>query len=140
MVKDMYLYTMKNNVMKKTSISIIVTLAVIALIAVVSCSGKKKQSAEPIVIDTTELCKDVIGHHATTPVVITIVDGKIQSVVALPSDETPSYYEDAVKVLDSFKGLTVKQALKADVDAISGATMSSVALIKNVKAGLETLK
>ena len=102
--------------------------------------NQKKDSAEPIVIDTTDLCKDVIGHHATTPVKITIVDGKIQSVVALPSDETPSFYESAVKVLESFKGLTVKQALEADVDAISGATMSSDALVKNVKAGLQTLE
>ena len=130
--------------MNKTVKIILKVLALAVLIVAatytIKAYNQKKVSAEPIVIDTTELCKDVIGHHATTPVKITIVDGKIQSVVALPSDETPSFYESAVKVLESFKGLTVKQALEADVDAISGATMSSVALVKNVKAGLQTLE
>ena len=121
--------------MKKISKIIIAVLTVAAAVVAVSCSSKKT-----VVVDTTDLCKDVIGHHATTPVQITVVGGKIQSVVALPSDETPSYYENAVSVLKAFEGLTVKKALEADVDAVSGATMSSVALIKNVKAGLETLK
>ena len=125
----------KTFTMKKISKIIIAALTVAAAVVAVSCSSKKT-----VVIDTTDLCKDVIGHHATTPVQITVVGGKIQSVVALPSDETPSYYENAVSVLKAFEGLTVKKALEADVDAVSGATMSSVALIKNVKAGLETIK
>ena len=130
--------------MNKT-VKIIIKLLALAILVVaatytIKAYNEKKVVSDPIVIDTTELCKDVIGHHATTPVEITVVGGKIQSVVALPSDETPSYYEDAVKVLKAFEGLTVKKALEADVDAISGATMSSVALIKNVKAGLQTLK
>lgn len=112
----------------------------LAVCVVLACKGKNSAPAEPVVIDTTELCKDVIGHHATTPVKITIKNGKIESVVALPSDETPSFYEEAVTVLKKFAGMTVKEALEADVDAVSGATMSSVALIKNVKAGLQTLE
>ena len=130
--------------MNKT-VKIIVKLVALAILVVaatytIKAYNAHKAPSEPIVIDTTELCKDVIGHHAITPVKITIVDGTIQSVVALPSDETPSFYENAVKVLKAFEGLTVKQALNADVDAISGATMSSDALVKNVKAGLQTLK
>lgn len=121
--------------MKKISKIIVAVLTVAAAVVAVSCSSKKT-----VVVDTTDLCKDVIGHHATTPVQITVVGGKIQSVVALPSDETPSYYEKAVKVLDAFNGMTVKKALQADVDAISGATMSSEALITNVKTGLKTLQ
>ncbi|MBP5795976.1 MAG: FMN-binding protein [Bacteroidales bacterium] len=42
--------------------------------------------------------------------------------------------------MDAFNGMTVKKALQADVDAISGATMSSEALITNVKTGLKTLQ
>ena len=122
-------------------------IAVVALIAlasvvfaVIPAFAQKKKADEKIVIDTTELCKDVLGHHAATPVEITVVGRKIQSVVALPSDETPSFFEQAVKVLDAFNGMTVKEALQADVDAISGATMSSEALITNVKTGLKTLQ
>jgi len=130
--------------MNKTVKIILKVLALAILIVAATYTIKAynahKAPSEPIVINTTELCKDVIGHHATTPVEITIVDGKIQSVKALPSDETPSYYQYAVEVLKAFEGLTVKKALEADVDAVSGATMSSVALIKNVKAALQTLE
>lgn len=130
--------------MKKSSKILIAVVALIALasvvFAVIPAFAQKKKADEKIVIDTTELCKDVLGHHAATPVEITVVGRKIQSVVALPSDETPSFFEQAVKVLDAFNGMTVKEALQADVDAISGATMSSEALITNVKTGLKTLQ
>lgn len=130
--------------MKKSSKILIAVVALIALasvvFAVIPAFAQKKKADEKIVIDTTELCKDVLGHHAATPVEITVVGRKIQSVVALPSDETPSFFEQAVKVLDAFNGMTVKKALQADVDAISGATMSSEALITNVKTGLKTLQ
>ena len=130
--------------MKKSSKIIIAALAVLALAAVAvfvfPASAQKKQADKKVVINTTELCKDVLGHHATTPVQITIEGGMITSVIALPSEETPSFYEQAVKVLDAFKGMTVKQALDAEVDAVSGATMSSDALIENVKAGLKSIQ
>ena len=130
--------------MKKSSKILIAVVALIALasvvFAVIPAFAQKKKADEKIVIDTTELCKDVLGHHAATPVEITVVGRKIQSVVALPSDETPSFFEQAVKVLDAFNGMTVKEALQADVDAISGDTMSSEALITNVKSGLKTLQ
>ena len=130
--------------MKKSSKILIAVVALIALasvvFAVIPAFAQKNKADKKIVIDTTELCKDVLGHHAATPVEITIVGGKIESVVALPSEETPSFYQNAVKVLDAFKGMTVMEALQADVDAISGATMSSDALIENVKAGLKTLQ
>ncbi len=90
-----------------------------------------------ITINTTEISGDFIGHHATTPVEITVLKGKIKNVTALPSDETPSFYEMAVAVLKSFIGMTVEEAAKAEVDAVSGATMSSNALISNVKEGLK---
>lgn len=90
-----------------------------------------------VVINTTEIGEDFIGHHATTPVEIRIVKGKITDIKALESDETPSYYEKAVTILKSFIGLTVKEAAKAEVDAVSGCTMSCKALIDNVKEGLK---
>lgn len=130
--------------MKKTAKILIAVLALVALataaVVMFPALGQNMKANNKVVVNTTELCKDVLGHHATTPVEITIVGGKIESVKALPSEETPSFYVEAVKVLDAFKGMTVKQALEAEVDAISGATMSSDALIENVKAGLKTLQ
>ena len=123
-----------------------ILIAVVALIALASVAftvfpaSAQKKADEKKVIDTTEMCKDVLGHHAATPVKITIVGGKIQSVEALPSEETPSFYQNAVKILDAFKGMTVKEALESDVDAISGCTMSCEALKENIKAGLKSIQ
>ncbi len=129
--------------MKKTSKILIAVVALIALASVaftVFPASAQKKADEKKVIDTTVMCKDVLGHHAATPVKITIVGGKIQSVEALPSEETPSFYQNAVKILDAFKGMTVKEALESDVDAISGCTMSCEALKENIKAGLKSIQ
>lgn len=130
--------------MKKSSKILIAALVAVALAAVAftvfPASAQNKKASDKVVVNTTEMCKDVLGHHAATPVQITIEGGKITSVIALPSEETPSFYEMAVKVLDAFKGMTVQEALEAEVDAVSGATMSSDALIENVKTGLRSLK
>ena len=129
--------------MKKTSKILIAVVALIALASVaftVFPASAQKKADEKKVIDTTEMCEDVLGHHAATPVKITIVGGKIQSVEALPSEETPSFYQNAVKILDAFKGMTVKEALESDVDAISGCTMSCEALKENIKAGLKSIQ
>lgn len=110
------------------------------LITAFTCAAQTRTSdKDSIKVNTTEIGKEFIGHHATTPVEIVVYKGKVTRVTALPSDETPSFYEMAVAVLKSFVGLTVKEALDAKVDAVSGATMSSVALIENVKAGLKTV-
>ena len=68
--------------MKKTSKILIAVVALIALASVaftVFPASAQKKADEKKVIDTTEMCKDVLGHHAATPVKITIVGGKIQS-------------------------------------------------------------
>lgn len=90
-----------------------------------------------ITINTTEIGKEFIGHHATTPLEIVVKDEKITSIKALPSDETPSYYEKAITLLKSFVGMTVKEASEVEIDAVTGCTMSSIALIQNVKEGLK---
>ena len=127
--------------MKKTSKILIAVLGLIAVAAVAltvfPAWGQTKKTGDKVVINTTEMCKDVIGHHATTPLEITV---EITDIKVLPSDETPSFYEMAVKVLDAFKGMTVQQALEAEVDAVSGATLSSDALITNVQTGLKSLQ
>ena len=67
--------------MKKTSKILIAVVALIALASVaftVFPASAQKKADEKKVIDTTEMCKDVLGHHAATPVKITIVGGKIQ--------------------------------------------------------------
>lgn len=82
------------------------------------------------------------GYAGETPVLIAF-DAKmvITGVYLLQNKETPNF---AKKVEDagfykSWNGLTVKQALKKDVDAVSGATYTSNGVSKSVRAALQTL-
>ncbi|MCR4964379.1 MAG: FMN-binding protein [Bacteroidales bacterium] len=90
-----------------------------------------------LIINTTPLCKDVIGFNGTTPVEIYIKNGKVEKVVALSNEETPSFFQRASVILNSWNGKKVADATKVKVDAVSGATYSSNALIQNVQAGLK---
>ena len=64
--------------MKKTSKILIAVVARIALAAVafiVLPASAKKKADETQIVDNTEMCKDVLGHHSATPVQLTIVGG-----------------------------------------------------------------
>ena len=58
----------------------------------------------------------------------------------MPNRETPQFFGKAKTLLKQKKSQTVSKAAKMDVDGVSGATYSSVALKKNVKLGLEYYK
>ncbi len=82
------------------------------------------------------------GYNGETPVLIALDTKKvILGVWLLANQETPKF---AKKVEDAgfyknWNGLTVKQALKKDVDAVSGATFTSNAVTKSVQAALKAL-
>lgn len=88
-------------------------------------------------LDTTELCKDVLGFGGPVPVRIYITDGRIDSVCALPNKETPHFFEALERegLTHAWDGKTLDEAASMDVDAVSGATYSSKAYIANVRAG-----
>ena len=90
-----------------------------------------------VVINTTTLCQNVDGFMGPTPVEIRIRKDTIIDVIALPNEETPRYFYDASKILKKWIGLTPKKGLELKVDAVSGATFSSDALIENMRAGLK---
>lgn len=90
------------------------------------------------VVNTTKLGKNVEGYNSTTPLKIYIKKNKVEKVEFLKSQETPKYYAKVKKALQSvWNGLKVKDAQKKQVDAVTGATFSSEAVIKNVQLGLE---
>lgn len=90
------------------------------------------------VVNTTTLGKDVIGYLDITPVKIYIKKNKVEKVEALKNQETPKYFLRVKKALiEKWNGLKVADAQKLKVDAVTGATMSSDAVIKNVQLGLE---
>ena len=90
------------------------------------------------VINTTTLCADVKGYADATPIKIYIKDGKINKIKTLHNAETPKFWALIKKeMMPKWDGMDVKKAAKAKVDAVTGATMSSKALLKNVQTGCE---
>ena len=72
-----------------------------------------------------------------TPVKIYIHKDKIAKIETLSNHETPDFFNRAKAVLKHYEGKSVKKALSTKVDAVSGATYSSKALIQNVEQGLK---
>lgn len=82
------------------------------------------------------------GYAGETPVMVALSPKQIVlGVYLLQNKETPKYakrVEDA-GFYNNWNGLTVKKALKKDVDAVSGATFTSNAVAKSVRAALGKL-
>ena len=90
------------------------------------------------VIYTGDIAKKVMGYQGPTPLNITISNGKIESIEALANQESPKYMRRAERgIFPHYIGKTVSQALKLKVDAVTGATYTSNALLQNIKLGLE---
>ena len=93
------------------------------------------------VVNTTTLGKKVTGYVSTTPLKIYIKGNKIQRIEALPNRETPKYFLRVKKeLLTRWDGKSVKKVLgelNPETDAVTGATMSSNAVVENVKRGLQ---
>lgn len=89
-----------------------------------------------MVINTTDIGKNIIGYGGPTPLEITVKDNRIVKVKTLPNQETPEFF-GAIRnsdMLESFEGMTLQEATFPHVDGVSGATYSSRAVINNVKA------
>lgn len=93
------------------------------------------------VVNTRVLAKDVQGYGGPVPLKIHIdKDGKLTAIEAEPNAESPSFFDRASTLLDKWRGKTVDEAMAEDVDAVSGATFSSKAIIRNVQRGLAYAK
>ena len=90
------------------------------------------------VINTTTLGKDVQGFLGATPLKIYIQKNKVVKIEAMKNQETPKYFLKVKKhLLDKWNGVKVKDVKKMKVDAVTGATYSSKAVIENVQLGLD---
>ena len=86
---------------------------------------------------------NIKGFNGPTPLQIALDEkGKILEVRVLSNNETPSFLNKVINAgfLNSWNGLTVKEALDKNVDAVSGATYSSNGIQQSLKARLETVK
>lgn len=98
-----------------------------------------KKTADGEVVNTTGIGSDILGYGGTVPLEIYIRDGHIDSIKALPNNETGEVFQRLYDegLMRAWNGRTVEDAATLDVDAVTGATYSSNAVIGNVRAGVE---
>ena len=90
-----------------------------------------------MVVNTTALASDISGYGGKVPLEITIKEGKIVGVKALDNAETKDFFDQASALLTKWNGKTIDEAKGMKVDAVSGATFSSKAIIGNMQRGLQ---
>ena len=92
-------------------------------------------------VNTTELGAGIIGYNGPTPVEIAVYKGVITEIKALPNVESPRYFQRVLEsgLLEKLVGKTVEEAKDTELDAVTGATFSSEAIIKNIRLGLDNL-
>ncbi|MBR5531870.1 MAG: 4Fe-4S binding protein [Bacteroidales bacterium] len=92
------------------------------------------------IINTTNIISGIKGFGGETHLEIIInSEGKIEDVKPLKNSESPRFFKSLKDngLFSGWKGLTPDEALTKDVDAISGATISSKAVIKTFNSAME---
>lgn len=121
-----------------------IVLSVLLVAAVMVASAQevmKKEKDGTYVVNTTTLAQDVEGYNGPTPVEVYIQKNKILKVVPLKSQEGPKYVAKVKKeVLPKYEGISVKKGTVPEVDAATGATFTSKAVMENVKRGVAYYK
>ena len=92
------------------------------------------------VVNTKPLAKDVQGYGGPVPLKIHIKDGRVAAVEVEPNAESPDFLNRAKELLNHWQNKSVDEALAEEVDAVSGATFSSRAIIANMQRGLAYAK
>jgi len=101
----------------------------------------RKQNDGTVVINTKTLARDVRGYNGPTPVEIHIKNNRIVKILPLANSETRKYFDPVKKnLLTKWNGMKVDKAISANIDGVSGATMSSRAVKENVRRGLKYYK
>lgn len=130
--------------MKKT-ILILGILAVLGGTCYISTSCSttaRAKGTDTLKINTTEIAADIIGFNGATPMEISLVKGVITEIKPLPNQETPQFFQRVLEsgMLEKLVGKTVQEADTVQLDAVSGATYSSNAVIKTLRRGLESVR
>ena len=90
-----------------------------------------------IVVNTTSLAADISGYAGRVPLEITVSDGIVTHIKALDNAESKPFFDKASALFARWTGKSVAEAADMKVDAVSGATFSSRAIIGNVQRGLQ---
>lgn len=99
----------------------------------------RKELDGSYVVNTSYMGRLVEGYNGATPLEVYIKGNKILKVVALPNNETPKFFRKVEKeLLPQFVGLDLKKAERnLDVDATSGATFSSKAVMEHLRLAIK---
>lgn len=91
------------------------------------------------VINTSSLGRDIIGFAGRTPLEVYVKDGRIVGVEYLENSETPDFWDMVVQadLAERWNGLELSEAATAEIDGVSGATYSAIAVIGNVRRAAE---
>jgi uncharacterized protein with FMN-binding domain len=126
---------------KKVLFYITVATVFLGTFAVSSSCGNRRaaQGADTLKVNTKELAADVMGFNGPTPVEISICKGIITDIKVLPNQEGPRYLQRVLEsgLLKGLVGKTPAEARAAKLDAVTGATYTSSALIENIRRGLK---
>ena len=123
--------------MKKITIHTMLVAALITLTSQTTNDPIMTKQKDVTIINTTSLASDIEGYVGTTPVKIYIQNEKVLRIEALENEETPKYFNMVEKkLLTKWNGLPVKTAEKQKIDAVTGATVLSEAIIENVQRGI----
>ncbi len=93
-----------------------------------------KNKLECYVLLTMPYCKDIEGFGGCVPIAIVFnPDDKIRELYLLDNCETPSWIESLNDegFFDLYKGMTCEEVLSTEINAVTGATFSSEAIIKS---------
>ena len=117
---------------------VLLSLVAVALMSAGKQDGSITKENGYTIVNTTTIAKDVEGYNGPVPLKIFIKKNKIEKIEVLKNQETPKYMVKVKKAIENaWDGLTVKEAKSKKVDAVTGATFTSEAIIKNVQKGLD---
>lgn len=125
---------MKKYVLAALAAVMVLSSATLAGDAVMTKEGKTT------IVNTTTLTKNVKGFRGPVPVKLYIKSGKIQKVEPLKNQESPQFFAKAKTILSKFEGKSVSKVSNMQVDAKTGATFSTKALVKNIQEGAQYYK
>ena len=111
-------------------------------VALFSIVDNKDQEIGMIVF-TSPISDDIIGFYRSIPMTILMdKDQKIVDVIFNKNDETPSYMQklENKEFTNTFIGLTSHEIIDKQIDAVSGATLSSNAITNSIKKRMTYLE
>lgn len=91
-------------------------------------------------IETTPFTKDIIGFAGPVPILMAITDeDRVLGIQLMENEESPGFVEEIAEAgfFNSWDNKTVGEATTLEVEAVSGASMTSGAVKSNVKKALE---